>query len=425
MDTVMSRLIRAGATALIVPMAIGLAFLAEAPVLAQSNSAPDGIRADMFPVPASDLPAGWWWAKDAGAVDAPPQKVRESWTPSWRQSFYISRTKGYVFKPYGSGLGGSWCRPEKNGPCDLPRLDIDINITDFSMHGGAKPCLASVKGMFESAPLEKRWLSQTSWVSHKGDPDQFVLQACFGQFYVTVLVVGRGDARFGQPEEKANLEVARFYAGVVGRRIGETQTIEQGVPGSDSSSLDTPIATAPPTDTAATDGSETGTGANELTPAEIAAVLVIAGGAALLGSLTMLGATGVRREEALQAIRDLLRGRMPEDPFEAWKRKYEALGWKYSEKGGVATFDPVDGARNEGGEIYSAERGGFVRPTDETPAPPPLPRDGDVNARGEVWSDYSHGFVGRNTYEQDKANQAWLADKAKSDLTDMQQPDED
>ena len=85
----------------------------------------------------------------------------------------------------------------------------------------------------------------------------------------------------------------------------------------------------------------------------------------------MLGASGVRREEALQAIRDLLRGQLPEDPFEAWKRKYEALGWKYSEKNGVATFDPVDGARNEGGEIYSAERGGFVRPAAETPAVPP------------------------------------------------------
>ena len=163
----------------------------------------------------------------------------------------------------------------------------------------------------------------------------------------------------------------------------------------------------------------------ELTPAEIATAAGIAGGTALLGSLLMLGATGVRREEALQAIRDLLRGHVPEDPFEAWKRKYEALGWKYSERNGVATFDPVDGARNEGGEVYSAERGGFVRTASETPVPPSLPRDGDINARGEVWSDYSRGFVGRNTYEQDKANEAWLADKAKSDLADMQRPDAD
>ncbi len=98
----------------------------------------------------------------------------------------------------------------------------------------------------------------------------------------------------------------------------------------------------------------------ELTPAEIAVAAGIAGGTALLGSLLMLGASGVRRDEAIAAIRDLLRGHLPEDPYEAWKRKYEALGWKYSEKNGVGTFDPVEGARNEGGEIYSAENGGFV-----------------------------------------------------------------
>ncbi|MFH1345720.1 MAG: hypothetical protein ABIL01_31610, partial [Pseudomonadota bacterium] len=163
----------------------------------------------------------------------------------------------------------------------------------------------------------------------------------------------------------------------------------------------------------------------ELTPAEIATAAGIAGGTALLGSLLMLGATGVRREEALQAIHDLLRGQVPEDPFEAWKRKYEELGWKYSEKDGVATFDPVDGARNEGGDIYSAERRGFVRTAGGTPAPPPLPHDGDVNARGEVWSSFSGGYVERKTYEQDMASRATLAEKDRSDLADMQRPDED
>lgn len=184
--------------------------------------------------------------------------------------------------------------------------------------------------------------------------------------------------------------------------------------------------TSPPGDLISSDMSPTDETQSELTPEEIATAAGLAGGAALLGSLLMLGATGVRREEAIAAIRDLLRGQVPEDPFEAWKRKYEALGWKYSEKNGVATFDPVDGARNEGGEVYSAERGGFVRSEPGTPiVPPHLPRDGDINEQGEVWSDYSHGFVGRNTYEQDKANQAWLADKAKSDLADMQRPDAD
>jgi len=159
---------------------------------------------------------------------------------------------------------------------------------------------------------------------------------------------------------------------------------------------------------------------------ETGGAIAITGGLATLASLLMLQAAGVSRRDALDAGRDLLRGQLPEDPYEAWKRKYEAMGWKYSEKNGVATFDPVDGARNEGGEIYSAERGGFVRPVAETAvAPPHLPRDGDVNEHGEVWSDYSHGFVGRNTYDQDKANQAWLADKAKSDLAEMQRPDAD
>ncbi|KAA5595977.1 hypothetical protein [Blastochloris sulfoviridis] len=163
----------------------------------------------------------------------------------------------------------------------------------------------------------------------------------------------------------------------------------------------------------------------ELTPAEIAAVAGTAGGAALLGSLLLLGASGTRREEVLDSIRDLLRGRLPEDPFEAWKRTYEALGWKYSEKNGVATFDPVDGARNEAGEVWSSAKGGFVR-ADDAPVPTAAPpRDGDVNDRGEVWSDYSRGWVGRNTYEQDQASKAWLADKAQRDLADMQHPDAD
>ncbi len=159
---------------------------------------------------------------------------------------------------------------------------------------------------------------------------------------------------------------------------------------------------------------------------ETGGAIAITGSLAALASLLMLQTAGVSRRDAFDAGRDLLRGRVPEDPYQAWKRKYEALGWKYSEKGGVATFDPVDGARNEGGEIYSAERGGFVRTASDTPvAPPPLPRDGDVNARGEVWSSFSGGYVERKTYEQDMASRATLAEKDRSDLADMQRPDED
>ncbi len=221
-----------------------------------------------------------------------------------------------------------------------------------------------------------------------------------------------------------NLEGARKKPNIGPSASGDQPVIQMQPPVS-TPPLSPEYLAVPPSDTAATEGSEANAGANDLTPAEIATAAGLAGGTALLGSLLMLGASGVRREEAIAAIRDLLRGHLPEDPYEAWKRRYEGLGWKYIEKDGVATFDPVDGARNEGGEIYSAERGGFVRPEAETPLVPQPPRDGDVNERGEVWSDYSHGFVGRNTYEQDKANQAWLADKAKSDLADIQRPDAD
>ncbi|MDO8399123.1 MAG: hypothetical protein Q7T45_15020 [Bradyrhizobium sp.] len=238
----------------------------------------------------------------------------------------------------------------------------------------------------------------------------------------------RGNRRFPRPSEEEVLQTYRQFHAAFARYIADRgwtnletsrkkpdfdrKTPSPGVVNNDTEQ--------PPSE------AEAESPVSDLTPAEIATAAGLAGGTALLGSLLMLGATGVRREEAIAAIRDLLRGRVPEDPFEAWKRKYEALGWKYREKNGVATFDPVDGARNEGGEIYSAERGGFVRPVSETPpAPPPLPRDGDVNDRGEVWSSFSGGYVERKTYDQDMANRATLAEKDRSDLADMQRPDAD
>ncbi|MCK9920288.1 hypothetical protein MXD81_65280 [Microbacteriaceae bacterium K1510] len=86
---------------------------------------------------------------------------------------------------------------------------------------------------------------------------------------------------------------------------------------------------------------------------------------------------------------------------------------------------PVDGARNEAGEVWSSAKGGFVKPDGEgsvtsTAVPP---KDGDVNARGEVWSSMSGGgYVGRKTYEQDMASRATLEEKAKQDLADMAGP---
>jgi hypothetical protein len=163
------------------------------------------------------------------------------------------------------------------------------------------------------------------------------------------------------------------------------------------------------------------------TPTELATAAGLAGGAALVGSLLLLGVSGVRRDEVIESIRDLLRGRLPDDPYEAWKKKYEALGWRYSEKNGVATFDPVEGARNEAGEIYSGAKGGFVKADgDLAPVmPTSSPKDGDVNARGEVWSSFSGGYVDSKTFGQDMASRAGLADKARRDLADMARPDAD
>lgn len=178
-----------------------------------------------------------------------------------------------------------------------------------------------------------------------------------------------------------------------------------------------PIGSEPPTETETE--SPTDQSIPELTPAEIATAAGLAGGAALLGSLLMLGASGVRRDEAIAAIRDLLRGHLPEDPYEAWKRKYEALGWKYSEKDGVATFDPVDGARNEGGEVYSAERGGFV-PAGAGSRVLTSAKDGDVNERGEVWSENDGGWVQRAYWDQERSRAADLEARRAGEIAEAE-----
>lgn len=144
----------------------------------------------------------------------------------------------------------------------------------------------------------------------------------------------------------------------------------------------------------------------EFTPAELAAASSLAGGAALVGALLLMGMSGVGREDIIQALRDLLRGHVPVDSFDAWRQKYEALGWKYNVTNGVATFDPVDGCRNEDGAVWSSQKGAFIN-ADEPVAPPSIssiPKDGHVNERGEVWSTLSGGYVGRDMYHKDMAS---------------------
>lgn len=161
-----------------------------------------------------------------------------------------------------------------------------------------------------------------------------------------------------------------------------------------------PEATAPPQDTDAPP--QDGTSETDmpqglpLTPAELATAAGVAGGAALIGSLMMLGASGIRREEALEALRDLLRGRLPADGFAEWKQKYEAMGWHYREQNGTALFEPPESAQRT---------------------------DGDVNARGEVWSSLSGGFVDRRTYDQDMVSRADLARRDGAALASGQDED--
>ena len=152
--------------------------------------------------------------------------------------------------------------------------------------------------------------------------------------------------------------------------------------------------------------------APEFTPAELAAASSVAGGAALVSALMLMGMSGVGREDIIQGIRDLLSGSKPVDSFDAWKQKYEALGWQYNVKDGVATFDPVDGCRNEEGLVWSSQKGAFVKPDApvETPSVSAIPRDGDVNERGEVWSSLSGGYVDRTMYEQDLDSRAAIND---------------
>ncbi len=157
---------------------------------------------------------------------------------------------------------------------------------------------------------------------------------------------------------------------------------------------------------------DSGTPPEEITPGTTAVVALTAGGIAAGGALAMLGMSGVGRREIVDSVRDLVNGEPLVDEFEAWKEKYEAMGWRYSEENGIADFEPVDGAVNEGGWVYSSERGSFIPPEGERPEPELQPEfnDGDVNPdTDEVWSDEDGGWVGRNLYAQEKARAGEIA----------------
>ena len=128
------------------------------------------------------------------------------------------------------------------------------------------------------------------------------------------------------------------------------------------------------------------------------------------------------------------------DDFDAWKRDHLARGWRYVEKDGFAEFIPRQGAVDDKGWIYSEAKGTFLPPetsdvtaregqtnngndltnqesgwsiwnifgSNKEPEKPVQPRDGDVNDKGEVWSDEDGGWIGRNLYEQEKARRAYI-----------------
>lgn len=119
-------------------------------------------------------------------------------------------------------------------------------------------------------------------------------------------------------------------------------------------------------------------------------------------------------------------GEPPPDDYEAWWNKYNAMGWRFTQKDGEATFEPVDGAVDDNGWTYSSKAGGFVPPpgSEPTVAETPTPKDGDVNEDGEVWSDEDGGWIGRNLYEQEKARTGRIAEIEERSKKAIQDHDE-
>lgn len=122
------------------------------------------------------------------------------------------------------------------------------------------------------------------------------------------------------------------------------------------------------------------------------ASLAVSGLTALGAGLMMLG-TGVSPREVIDGVRELFTGTsdapqsevpppLIDDDFERWKRDYESRGWRYTERDGVAEFEPVEGATNESGWTYSEGSGSFEPPEDQRREPEMPPAD--ANYREEV-----------------------------------------
>lgn len=173
--------------------------------------APGGINAGLFPDPGADLPAGWWWARSAGAAYKAPGSYTPSYTPTWTQTVELSTVQGYVFKPYKGG-GGSWCRPERNGKCDLPFQRIDISISDWTKHGGEKPCVQSLQSTLKQWPNLHKRLSDRAVSSVGQNPEQNGIRFCLKNFYVSL----NNTALNGASPDPA---ITRHFSNVIVRKI--------------------------------------------------------------------------------------------------------------------------------------------------------------------------------------------------------------
>ncbi len=173
--------------------------------------APAGINAGLFPDPGADLPAGWWWARSAGAEYKAPEAYAPSHTPMWMQTVELSTVQGYIFKP-NKGGGGSWCRPERNGKCDLPFQRISITISDWTMHGGEKPCVLSLQSTLKDFPGVYKRLSDRAVSSVGQNPQQNGIQFCLKNFSVSL----NDTALNGASPDPA---ITRHFANVIVRKI--------------------------------------------------------------------------------------------------------------------------------------------------------------------------------------------------------------
>jgi hypothetical protein len=261
---------------------------------AQDRAAPNGIHAGMFPNAATDLPAGWWWAK-TGYDYHLPKNFTESMTPMWMQNIAISRASGYVFKPYSSG--GSWCRPEGGrGSCNVPHISVDIGIVDWGAVDGTKGCLRAHKLTFSELATQKTKISENSYYVTRNDPPQYILYSCFGRYRTYINVVGENG-------EAPNLNVARYYDSLIARRIGgtsdpESKSKEQGISG-----VDTVLPVMPPTDTSEPRGNE------PISPETV--LVAVAGGSLVMtlgGLLQLWGMGGLQNLTGIRGVIESLLG---------------------------------------------------------------------------------------------------------------------